>query len=496
MTVPPVDEKQGISNIVQAKQKIADVEFGDASTDTTEEGCLQYDKAERNLVRKLDFLYVMPFVSLLFFLQFLDKATLNYSGVLGIKEDTGTTGSQFSWLGSFFYLGYLLYQIPNQFLLQRFPVSKLIGTSVMIWGGVLAAMFGTKSFAELAGLRFLLGFFEASMYPGCILVISTMYRRREHAPRIGMMYISNCVALGFGGFIGYGIGETMDGVRGHAAWKWLMLILGVITIAIGAAVFFLLIDNPRSRFLRLTEEQKVIVEDRLRDNAVVVSKKLKYYQILEALKEPRYYCFSIASLLVNLQNGGITTFSSIITAGFGFSGVDSILLSVPSGVVAIVFLVTSIWLNRKYGHTLYIASIMLIISMIGLILLITIPTPKARLIGIYLSWGYPSSCTMFLTSIANNVSGYTKKIFYSISYVIFYTIGSFAGPLMMVDSQAPLYLGGMIGYIAADGLCILAFLYARHLMAKSNEERLARGIVESQGEDITDREDPNFIYRL
>lgn len=98
-----------------------------------------------------------------------------------------------------------------------------------------------------------------------------------------------------------------------------MVILGAVTIAFGFICFFCLVDNPRSRFLRLTDEQKQIVEERLRDNAVVKSKEVKYYQIYEALKEPRYYCFIFASLLINLQNGALNTFSSIITQGFGFS---------------------------------------------------------------------------------------------------------------------------------------------------------------------------------
>lgn len=69
--------------------------------------------AEKRLVWKLDYLYVMPCIAILNFLQFFDKSALNYSSVLGIKEDTGISSAQFAWLGSIFYLGYLLYQVKN-----------------------------------------------------------------------------------------------------------------------------------------------------------------------------------------------------------------------------------------------------------------------------------------------------------------------------------------------------------------------------------------------
>lgn len=131
----------------------------------------------------------------------------------------------------------------------------------------------------------------------------------------------------------------MDGVGGHGAWQWynwlflkqikitnmhicihrLMLILGVITVAFGIILFFFLVDDPRSKFLRLTPEQREIVEERIRDHAVVITREIKYYQIIEDLKEPRFYCFIFSSMLINFQNGALNTFSSIITAGFGFS---------------------------------------------------------------------------------------------------------------------------------------------------------------------------------
>ncbi|KAI9499295.1 major facilitator superfamily domain-containing protein [Zychaea mexicana] len=454
--------------------------------------------AEKKLVRKLDYVYVMPFVAILNFLQFFDKSTLNYAGVLGIQEDTNTSGSQFSWLGSLFYLGYLVYQVPNQFLLQRLPLTKYIGGLIVLWGLVLAVTFEAKNFPQLAGLRFLLGFFEAAMYPCCIMLISTMYRRREQASRLGAVYICNGVAMAVGGFIGYGVGH-MDGALGHASWQWLMIILGVITIFFGFVIFFFLVDDPRSKFLRLTPEQLQIVDERQRDNTTVRTKEIKWHHVKEALTEPRFYCFCFASMLINFQNGALNTFSSIITAGFGFSGVDAILLSVPSGVVDIIYIVVIIWYNNKYGNTLYCACAMLVCAIIGLVLLIAIPVPKAKLLGLYLCWAYAAAYVMFLSSVANNVNGYTKKIFYSTSIIVFYTIGNFAGPLMMVAWQAPLYLGGMLAYIASNAICIVLFLIARMSMARLNRERMARGITSTatgEMQDLTDKEDPNFIYRL
>ncbi|KAI8984398.1 major facilitator superfamily domain-containing protein [Mycotypha africana] len=453
--------------------------------------------AERSLIRKLDYMYVMPCIAILNFLQFFDKSALNYSAVLNIKEDTHITDSQFSWLGSIFYLGYLFYQVPNSYFIQRLPIGKYMGALIVIWGVVLTVTCLAKDFSQLAALRFLLGFFEAAIYPCCIMIISSLYRRNEQAGRIGMVYICNGIAMAVGGLVGYGIGHMM-GVRGMNGWQWIMIILGSVTIAFGIFCFFLLVDNPKSKFLSLTEDQKKIVQIRTQDNATIITKKVKFHHMLEALKEPRYYCFIFASLLFNLQNGALNTFSSIITVGFGFKNLDAILLTVPSGIVDCIYIVIAIWFNHKYGHTIHAASVFLGICILGLLLLIVIPAPKVKLLGLYMCWSFCAAYVLFLTSLANNVAGYTKKIFYSSSVIVFYTIGNFAGPQMMLAKQKPLYLGGMIGYIAADILCIVLLQISRYTMAKSNKQRLANPSEKKidVNQDLTDKENPHFIYRL
>jgi ACS family allantoate permease-like MFS transporter len=103
-----------------------------------------------------------------------------------------------------------------------------------------------------------------------------------------------------------------------------MIILGSVTVVFGFFCFFLLVDDPKSKMLRLTPEEEKAVDNRKLDNAVVITRDFKFSHIVESLKEPRYYCFIFTSLLFNLQNGALGTFQSIITAGFGFSVIQTI----------------------------------------------------------------------------------------------------------------------------------------------------------------------------
>ena len=62
------------------------------------------------------------------------------------------------------------------------------------------------------------------------------------------------------------------------------------------------------------------------------------------------------------------------------------------------------------------------IDVIGLILLVVIPVTRIKLVGFYMTWSYCAAYVLLITSVTNNVSGYTKKIFYNGSLMVFYTV--------------------------------------------------------------------------
>ncbi|KAI8886225.1 MFS general substrate transporter [Backusella circina FSU 941] len=452
--------------------------------------------AERIIVRRLDYLYVMPFIAMISFLQFLDTLTINYASVLGILSDTNTTNDQFGFVGSVLYIGALIAQIPTAFFIHKFPPKKCLGVLVILWGSVLMLISLAKSYSHLVVLRFVLGLFETSANPCCVMIVNRMYRRNEQAGRVNFIVLGSALALTFGGLIGYGIGHMND-VRGIHSWQWLMIILGSFTVLWGILLLFFMVDDPKSKTLGLTPEQEKIVDLRILDNAVVVSKKINYDQIKECLKEPRYYCYVLVSIFTNLQTGSLQTFSSIIISNFGYSGLDAILLGIPSGVMKILFSVVGAWFVGRYGHLHYTMFATHTTTSLGILLLITIPVNKAKLVGLYLAMISGFGMTLIFTTITNNVAGYTKKIFYVSSAVASITTGKLIGPLLMVDSQKPVYLGAMITYIVLDSISILLLWVCRHNMSKINAKRLNNPTDEmSDKEDPTDVENHNYIYKL
>ena len=68
-------------------------------------------------------------------------------------------------------------------------------------------------------MRFLIGFFEAGFYPGCIYLISMYYKRYEVQWRFNLFFTGSILAGAFSGLLAYGI-SFMDGIQGYAGWRW------------------------------------------------------------------------------------------------------------------------------------------------------------------------------------------------------------------------------------------------------------------------------------
>lgn len=133
---------------------------------------VQYDAAEaKRVLRKID-LRIVPILFGTYLLQYLDKNSINFASVYGLKADNHLVGQDYSWLGSIFYFGYLGFQFPSSYAMQRLPIGKFLSITTIAWGIILITTPACHSFGGLATNRFLLGAVEAAVNPGFVLIMS------------------------------------------------------------------------------------------------------------------------------------------------------------------------------------------------------------------------------------------------------------------------------------------------------------------------------------
>lgn len=150
---------------------------------------------------------------------------------MDLQKDLGLKGSEFSWLGSIFYFGYLAGTFVHAYFLQRAPLSPYISIVVIIWGVVLTCHASALSFSSFMAVRFFLGVFEAAINPGFILLTGRFYTRKEQVVRTAIWYSMNGWAMIVGGAMTYGILIHPAPILNR--WQEMFVGVGVVTIAFG-----------------------------------------------------------------------------------------------------------------------------------------------------------------------------------------------------------------------------------------------------------------------
>lgn len=122
-----------------------------------------------------------------------------------------------------FFISYIIFQVPSNFILSRTRPSIYIPTIMVGWGMVTCCMAAVKSYHSLVAARFVLGILEAGFAPGVMLLLSSWYKKAEQARRFCVFYSAAVLSGAFGGIIAGAITGNLDGLHGIAGWKWLFV---------------------------------------------------------------------------------------------------------------------------------------------------------------------------------------------------------------------------------------------------------------------------------
>ncbi|KAI9878358.1 MAG: hypothetical protein M1830_001139 [Pleopsidium flavum] len=467
---------------------------------------IQLDEAtNKRLLRRID-MNLMPLLCVIYGLNYLDKTTLSYASVMGIKKDIKLVGDDYQWLGSMFYFGYLAWEYPTNRLLQRLPLAKYSSFCIIMWGLVLCCLAAVENYAGAIAVRFFLGVFEAAVTPGFALFTSQWYTKKEQGTRMGIWFSFNGWAQIFGGLVAYGIAR---GTRLHgssiAPWKIVFLVTGLLTSTIGCIFLFVMPDNQlNARWL--SKGDRLLAVERVRINQQGIGNKhFKMYQLKEALLDPLTWAFAFYACAADIPNGGISNFFSQLIVSFGYTPEQSLLYGTPGGAVEVVALIACGYLGDRYGHRILISCSGLVISIIGMLLIVALPLSNngGRLAGYYMTQASPTPFVALLSLIATNVAGYTKKTTVAAIYLIAYCTGNIIGPQTFRPKDAPRYKPAEITIICCWAACLVDLVFIWWYCQSQNKKKAAlraqphyMKLQNQEWLDLTDRENPEFVYTL
>ncbi|KPI42500.1 Thiamine pathway transporter THI73 [Cyphellophora attinorum] len=368
-----------------------------------------YDGQDSALLRRIDW-RIVPILFACYLLQFLDKVLINYANVMGLQKDLGMKGNDFSWMATSFFIAYAVAEFPQGYLLQRFPLAKVLGFNVLCWGITICCSAAPHNFAGMIALRTLLGAFEAVIAPALILTTSQWYTKREAGPRYGIWYCGLGAGQIIGGLVSY---AAQHGPKNSfSGWRIMFVAVGAVNISVALIVLFFLPDSVDAATFINAEEKAAIHRKLARDQAGNGAKIFKASSLWEIFMDIQIWLLLVLTILIVIPSGVITTFSATLIRGFGYTPMQSALLNMPSGVVSIVATMCSTYAILK-GFPRWLSIILLLIPTIigaGLMSFTAKTDQPSKLAGIFLINFIVAPLAIIYTWVGANTSGYTKRV--------------------------------------------------------------------------------------
>ncbi|KAM0820933.1 putative Major facilitator superfamily (MFS) profile domain-containing protein [Seiridium cardinale] len=219
---------------------------------------------QRKLLFKVDS-FVLTFASIGYFLKNLDQTNVSNAFLSGMEEDLQMFGNELVTSTSIWTVGYVIGQVPFNLLLTRVSPRWVIPSLEVGWGIATICTASVQSYQALYALRFLVGLFESGFYPGIHYMLGSWYTPREIGKRAMIFWLAGSIGSLFSGFLQAAAYTNLSGVHGHAGWRWLFIIDGIITLPLAVAgyIFFPNLPQGGKKTWWTTEEEHVLSVKRM-----------------------------------------------------------------------------------------------------------------------------------------------------------------------------------------------------------------------------------------
>lgn len=198
-----------------------------------------------------------------------------------------------------------------------------------------------KNYSGLMATRVFLGVFEGGLFPGVNYYISQWYVRGECGFRMALFFSAATLAGAFGGVLARGIAE-MSGVGGKAAWAWIFILEGLLSILVSMTAYWCIYDYPATaRFL--TPKERTEVERRLQQDHGHLSNDFDMKYVYQALSDWKIYIFMLICMAGFCPIYSFALFLPTIIKNMGYTANDAQLMSVPPYVCACFFTIVASW---------------------------------------------------------------------------------------------------------------------------------------------------------
>ncbi|CAG8605874.1 3570_t:CDS:2 [Ambispora gerdemannii] len=284
--------------------------------------CFQ-EYEEKVLLRKIDYRFIPLFAAMFFFSQ-IDRTNIGNAKITSFPKDIGVNADQFLGAISIFFLGYAIFDVPNNLMLKHYGVRFWLSFIMVGWGICSMSMAAVENVGGLYALRVLLAF-----RLGCIFALAT-------------------IGIAFSGVLAYGILQ-LEGYGELKGWQYLFLIEGIGPILFSTVVFFWMPENPEAAKF-LTPKEKKLIKFRLKfeSTSAITDREVARKQIIALLKDWRTYMYCLISFTSGVTQYVFGFFLPTILVSFGYDALKTQLMSSPPQFFALLIILPVAYSSGRF----------------------------------------------------------------------------------------------------------------------------------------------------
>ncbi|KAF9637109.1 hypothetical protein BFW01_g8005 [Lasiodiplodia theobromae] len=231
----------------------------------------------------------------------MDQSATTQAYVSGMKEALSLNGNELVEFTTYFSIGYALGIVPAQVIQTMWRPSIFLPVCEIIWGALTLVTYRSKNAQTVYAIRFFLGIFESTSWPGLVALIFNWYTPKELATRLAIFGVSGVVGNMFLGILQAALYKNLNGVNGLEGWQWLFIVSGCITMFWGFLGLFTIPDSPAiTRALWLTPEERELSRARMADHgtetAKMINRKTLAIKLRKMVTNPVCWIFILAYL--------------------------------------------------------------------------------------------------------------------------------------------------------------------------------------------------------
>jgi ACS family tartrate transporter-like MFS transporter len=244
---------------------------------------------------------LIPFAFICYVVAYIDRVNVGFAA-RELERDLGLTSTQYGIGAGLFFLGYCLFEIPSNLLLERFGARRWIARIMIGWGLVSVGTMFVYDVASFMAARILLGIAEAGFFPGIVLYLTYWIPAADRARAGALFMMAAPVAV----IVGAPLSEALlalDGALGLKGWQWLFLVEGLPAVVLGLLTLEVMTDTPEEATWLAPDDRRWLAATMAADRSA--REALGHTSIRDSFASPHVWLLCTVFFLNSVVNYGM-----------------------------------------------------------------------------------------------------------------------------------------------------------------------------------------------